>query len=101
MTKEDQEYIETSIDSGNKYGYPKCCIDAFVAKTPSQMKASGATQSDRMRYEAAHINGEYTGFIPCTMHAIEIKKGKITLLDLIDKNKRLAPIPFPNDWSFK
>ena len=101
MTEFDKNWIAESVESGNKYGFPKCCIAEFIAKTPSMMKNSKPTTNDILRFEMAKINGNYTGFIPCLNHAKMIKAKKITLPELIDYKKREEFMPFPYGRSFK
>ena len=101
MDKSDLHWIQESTESGNKYGFPKCCIDEFVSKPPSIMKSAVPTFGDLLRFEMAKVHGEYTGFIPCLNHAKMIKEKKITLPELIDYKKREDFLPFPHGWSFK
>lgn len=80
---------------GEKLGYPDCCIKAFCNQPPELLKLMSVTENDRMRYNAAFVDGQYTGFIPCTYHAKKIMKGEITLTDLI-KDRDIDMPPFPN-----
>lgn len=97
-TQQDLQFIESSKTSGEKYGYPPCCIEEFIKHTPSYCKKNSATEIDRMRYEASKINGEYSGFIPCANHAQAILSGKITIESLI-QNRDPDLKEFPNDWT--
>lgn len=101
MTEEDKLFVDSSINSGNQYGYPQCCIDEFVSRPPSELKKSYATDADVLRFEVAHIGKYYTGFIPCSMHAQQIKDKQIKLADLIDYSNRTVELAFPIDWSVK
>lgn len=101
MGPQDKEFINSSLNSGKKYGYPICCINAFVAQPPSQLKLSGNKKDNELRFKMGHLNGTFTGFIPCLIHAKQIQAGKIKLVDLIDEQERTVPAPFPNDWSLK
>lgn len=96
----DQQWVVESIESGNKYGFPKCCIDEFIAKTPSRMRNSKPTSDDLLRFEMAKINGNFTGFVPCLRHAKMIKAKQISLAELIDYEKREEFMPFPFGKSF-
>lgn len=53
---------------GKDLGYPDCCIKEFCNQPPKLMKGK-PTKDDIRRFKAAHINGEYTGFVPCKAHA--------------------------------
>ncbi len=100
MTNEDKTWIQTSIDSGNKYGFPKCCIDDFIAKPPSVMKNKAPSPGDKLRFEMSIVNGKQTGFFPCLIHAKMIQSKIITLGSLIDYKKRQDEKPFPEGWTF-
>lgn len=87
----------TSINSpvGHQLGYPKCCIDAFCAQPPLLMQLMGPTEEDDARYKASHMDGKYTGFIPCIEHAKQVLSGEVQLSDLID-NRSSDFEAFPN-----
>ncbi len=101
MTPQDKTWIDESIESGLKYGFPKCCTDEFVAKPPSEMQKGRPTKDELLRFEMAKIGGKFTGFVPCLKHAKMIKAKEITLDSLIDYKTRKDSMPFPNGWSFK
>jgi|SRR3972149_4068279 len=87
--------------SGEYYGYPECCIKEFIhtcerGKNPN----NHPTKDDKLRFRMSHVNGVYSGFIPCLQHAKLIAIGKIKLSDLI-KNRHTNLQPFPFDWSLK
>lgn len=63
--------------NGEYYGYPKCCIDAFL---------KGESNKDE------EINKNY-GFLPCQEHAKQIKEGKTTLEELITNRKHYKAFP--------
>ncbi len=88
-------WFKINAPYGKKLGYPDCCIKAFCDQPPELLKITGANDKDRLRYKAACINGEYTGFIPCYEHAKRIMDGEITLESLI-KNRSEEFEPFPN-----
>lgn len=50
---------------------------------------------DEYRLMAAYYNGEYTGFIPCAYHAMQVYNGEVQLPDLI-KNRSTAFGQFPH-----
>ena len=54
-----------------------------------------ALPNGRLKYDAACIDGKYTGFIPCSKCAEKIMKGEIKVQDLI-KNRWFLFEPFPN-----
>lgn len=101
MIKSDEVWIAESIESGNNYGYPQCCIDEFVACPPSKIEKLKVQDSDRLRVKMSFVNGFYTGFIPCYKHAMMIKKGEVTLEGLVDLKKRKTIVPFPHAWMYK
>lgn len=101
MTVQDEKWVKESIESGNKYGFPKCCIEEFTAKPPSIMQKSKPTKEDLLRFEMAKIDGVFTGFVPCFHHAKMIKSKQITLSELIDYKKREEFMPFPYGNSFR
>lgn len=90
-----QEWYAINAPFGKKLGYPDCCIQQFCDQPPQLMRFTGSLADMRMRYEAAKINGEYTGFIPCTNHAKQILNGEITLQSLI-KNRSSEFSAFPD-----
>jgi hypothetical protein len=99
----DKEFIESSKESGRKYGYPQCCIDAFCKDTPTALKFKSSIKEkikDTLRYKMGHLNGKFTGFIPCYEHAKQIARKKITLSSLVSKTPERT-IEFPNDWSYQ
>ncbi len=100
MTKHDIGFKETSIESGAHYGYPECCIKEFVKTPPSQMYKLNRKEAN-IRFKAGHINGVFSGFIPCLKHAKQIRDKEITLVELIDYQRRTVPLAFPFDWSLK
>lgn len=95
IEKSIQEWTEENSPYGKKLGYPDCCIKEFCDQSPFVLKHSISDANDHMRFEAAHIDGAYSGFIPCVAHAKEIIAGKITLASLIKDRSSEFP-PFPN-----
>lgn len=93
-----QEYItrwyEENAPYGRLLGYPECCITAFCNQPPEVLQQTKATDADRMRYQAGHLNGEFTGFIPCAKCAALVLNGQITLSSLI-QNRSTDLYPFP------
>lgn len=86
---------EENEELGQLLGYPQCCIDAFCQQPPLLMQIMGTDHSDELRYDASHINGVYTGFIPCIEHAKQVLSGEVQLSDLID-NRSSDFEAFPN-----
>jgi hypothetical protein len=70
------------LDKGKYYGYPMCCIQAFIQTYPTNSVTN-----------AQVIVSEYTGFIPCVKHTEEILARKIQLEDLILPTRQ-HPKPF-------
>lgn len=91
---EEEIWYNQNYQAGELFGYPKCCIDEFCEQSPEKMKGTKPTENDIMRYKAAHINGGWTGFIPCIKHAKMILNKQIKLSDLIKKRHEDMP-PFP------
>lgn len=89
---EDEIWFEQNFQIGELMGYPNCCIKEFCDQPPSLMKNKLPTQNDKKRFKAAHINGVWSGFIPCVKHANLILSKKIKLSDLIkNRSKDLPP----------
>lgn len=95
MTKSKliENWTNENAPLGRDLGYPECCIKEFCEQPPQLMKGK-PTKDDRRRYKAAHIDGHFTGFIPCRKHAKEITMRRIKLSDLI--TNRTFSIPFPS-----
>lgn len=87
-----KNWTEENAPLGKELGYPACCVEAFCNQPPELLRGK-PSKEDKLRYEASHISGEYTGFIPCAKHAKQIKSGEIELGDLIQD--RTHPSPFP------
>lgn len=95
LEKHIKEWTEENTPLGKELGYPDCCIKEFCNQPPVLLRNSKPTKDDQRRYKAGCINGVFTGFIPCKMHAREIVMGKIKLENLI--NNRSNDFPnFPN-----
>mgnify|MGYP006282196489 CR=1 FL=1 len=72
--------------TGDYYGYPRCCQDGFYEFLACKNKRS----SDQRKA------GNGTGFIPCVKHTEEILTGKLKLEDLILPTRQ-HPKPFPKN----
>ncbi len=90
-----KEWFDENAPFAKELGYPDCCIKEFCDQPPALLAKTERTENDMLRYEAACINGEYSGLIPCIRHAKEILSGKIKLESLI-KNRNSQFPPFPN-----
>jgi hypothetical protein len=88
-------WFEENSPLGTDLGYPACCIQAFCDQPPILLRNSAITDDDFARYKAAHIDGKYTGFIPCVSHARQVLSGKSTLSSLIQNRNKDFP-DFPN-----
>ena len=95
LKEQQEEWYKINAPFGKELGYPECCIKAFCDLPPALLKKRKTTKDDRRRYRAGCINGEFTGFIPCSFHAKQITMGKITLESLI-KNRNDEFPPFPH-----
>ena len=82
LTLEEANHIRKK--QGEFFGYPKCCVNSFIKYL------SGNGKRTILQNKTAH----HEGFIPCHKHAKQIHKGEITLLDIIDNNKRVCKIAF-------
>jgi len=78
---------------GKYFGYPECCINEFCELIPELMAESLPDENDTMKLEAGHIDGNFTGFIPCLKHAEQIMKGEVVLKDLIQDRKEVFEFP--------
>jgi hypothetical protein len=68
---------------GVYFGYPECCIKYFMDTLHFE------------NYTNSLIKDNYTGFIPCEKHSMQILNGEITISDII--SNRICNIKFPND----
>jgi len=94
LEQHQKQWYEENAPLGKDLGYPECCINEFCSQPPVCFKYVKASDNDRRRYKAACIDGKFTGFIPCTSHAMQILRGQITLASLIENRNPLLP-PFP------
>jgi len=80
---------------GQEYGYPECCINAFIKRGNFINEAVGLENMIERAEESLHENqkGYIHGFIPCPSCAAKFPPG--TENQLI-KN-RTYPKPYPND----
>jgi hypothetical protein len=69
---------------GEYFGYPKCCVKAFIRRI------SGKGTKD-VQLQAARA-----GFIPCAKHADLILKNEVEMEDLVQK-KRICSVPFSKE----
>lgn len=95
LKSKQRSWYKINAPLGRELGYPECCIKAFCNQPPELMKLVGARQSDYERYEAALIDGQYSGFIPCHKCATKVLSGEIKLHDLV-KNRSAEMPPFPH-----
>lgn len=90
-----KKWRQINAPMGKKLGYPDCCIKAFCDQPPQLINLIGVGKDGKMRYDAACVDGEFKGFIPCAEHAKKILNGEITLESLIVNRDPELP-PFPN-----
>lgn len=95
IQKAKDEWFAANAPFGKELGYPSCCINEFCAQPPEVLKNTTPQKIDYLRYEAGCINGNFTGFIPCSYHAHLITNGKIKLESLI-QNRNILFNEFPN-----
>ena len=89
-----KNWTKENEPAGIELGYPKCCIKEFCEQPPQLMKGN-PTKDDKRRLKASYVNGKYSGFIPCKVHAKEITMGKTKLVDLIsNRDNDLLPFPY-------
>lgn len=86
LERSKKEWYEINAPLGKALGYPECCVNEFCKESPEMLEAYRVNKEMKLRFNAAHIDGKYTGFIPCLNHAKQILAGKITLTSLI-KNR--------------
>lgn len=86
-----KNWHEINQPIGKMLGFPDCCINAFCNEPPEILENKEPTDDDKRRYEAACINGKFTGFIPCSEHAGQIVSGEITLASLISERDPSLP----------
>lgn len=89
-----KKWTETNKPFGLELGYPECCVHEFCQDAPEILKTRKPNKTDKRRYKAGCINGEFTGFIPCAEHAKLITMGKIKLESLVvNRNPEFPPFP--------
>lgn len=71
---------------GEYFGYPQCCIDNCISRTPDN---NYYMDDNQIKVD----NGK--GFIPCPKCAKRIVDGEIKIDDLIQN--RIHPEPYPKD----
>ncbi len=70
------------LEKGKYYGYPMCCIQAFIKTYPTNSVTEAQVRASK-----------YTGFIPCVKHTEQILAGILQLEDLILPTRQ-HPKPF-------
>lgn len=96
IKEERRKWRAENAPLGTRLGYPDCCINEFCNQPPFVMALQkNASEDDNIRFRAAHVNGVFSGFIPCIFHANQIMQRKITLDSLI-KNRDSSIPNFPN-----
>lgn len=74
-------YYQHWRERGAYYGYPSCCINAFVRRP-----INATFTENEEKYSKA-------GFLPCKKHLKMIKQGKIQIEDLIQKRECKTSFP--------
>jgi hypothetical protein len=81
--------INVYREYGTYYGYPRCCIEAFVAPMYTEGHLPCYTTRSKEQLKVSDH-----GFIPCRVHALQILAKEITLAELILPSRQ-EPKPFP------
>lgn len=90
----DINYQQQIRATGQYYGYPTCCIDAFI----EDMQYLENTGKAPVRARADKYPWTGTGFIPCNEHAESIMQHWDETMQEILKS-RVCVYPFPVDES--
>jgi len=85
-----QEYCSDKRKLGQYYGYPGCCIDAF-------MNRRKLTVIEKKTIYKLNFETSKHGFVPCDNHATEILTKKIKLEELITNRKCKSIFPNTDD----
>ena len=94
MNKAQEDWYKENRSLGVFLGYPPCCIREFGMQPPKMMERTKPTKDDKRRFKAAHVDGFFTGFIPCVRHAKMILNGEATLRGvLVNRNKEAGVFP--------
>ena len=80
-----QERIDIIYEMGVYFGYPRCCINAYIHDM-----IKGTSPRDR------NIYGNTTGFTPCQHHINLINNGELKLSELIQSRICKEKFPFHN-----
>ena len=76
----------TWIKYGKRFGYPECCIEAFIERNTN---VSEPILPNRVQRRV----GKGTGFIPCSYCCWKVVSGKCKLEDLITDRKERRTFP--------
>lgn len=88
MTEQEEYYREI----GTKFGYPQCCIEAFI-KDMEELNNTGRIASRDV--PGVREKWAFQGFIPCAEHAKFIEQfGYAEMAGMINKNRNYL-YPFP------
>jgi hypothetical protein len=83
------------VVNGILFGYPKCCIDAFIKRSQSMLISDdkGKVTIDPLTEEQSQAHG-HTGFIPCPSCATKLVENDKPVESLIT-HRMLKKKPFP------
>jgi len=105
LSQLQKQWYEENAPLGRALGYPECCIREFCRDEKHVLQVRGIIRQKfglghvakwhYERFQASHINGNYSGFIPCIKHAKQIHAGEITLAELVQNRAPDFP-PFPD-----
>lgn len=74
------------IKYGKRFGYPKCCIEAFIERNKDD---DNFIPPNRIQKRV----GNRTGFIPCSYCTWKVLSGQCKLEDLIENRKDRKTFP--------
>jgi len=81
--------MSKQIKYGKRFGYPECCIEAFVKRNIDIEDDDDIIGPNRIQIRVSNN----TGFIPCSYCSWKILSRQCKLEDLIKKRKYRKPFP--------
>lgn len=90
--KIDAETIEHWRKKGTYYGYPKCCIEAFIERS---LKIIEDFSKRNELFTKNQLDITYGGYVPCVQCADKIVSNKLDISSLIEN--RICKTKFPID----
>lgn len=74
------------VKTGLYLGYPKCCAEWYVYKSP---------YAGNLTAEQRKVRESENGYVPCPECAKKIASGEMDYFDVINKQRRHS-VPFPH-----